>query len=707
MFVFGTQYLRGATPERDQWEKDMHNMKELGFNTIRAWLLWNTIERYEGEIDYDYIDSFLTLAKKYQLDVGLLFHLHASPQWANDKFKKYFYVNEDGLPFEPAIRPNTPGGGWPGLCFDNQEVRDMEQSFIERVISHTKNYENVAFYEPMNEPHQWVDLLKSPAGSFCYCDASVKKFRIWLKKKYEHIENLNKAWGMFYTSFDEIRPPRWFPSYSDYTDWRIFTSENVVEEIQFRTDIIRKCDTKPVFAHAWGGGATTCGILGGMAFDDWKNAKVFDKWGYSAFPYKAEDCPTLGLGCDSTRCAADGKEFWQSELSAGLQGTGLMQKGRIDNNTFDKFSLESIRHGAKGLLYWQYRKERFGPEFGGFSMTDYNGGPTNLSMRASKLCKMLQDNEKSFKEGTQKKAQVALVFSIRSYFAEWASNNKKNNRFAVDSMSGYYKMFWEENITTDILHEEFSDNLSDYKVIILPSPYAIHPKFAKKLKEYVRNGGCVISDPYFGAFDDTMALSRFVPGYDSIEMFGCEEDDMRMEEDLILSDGTKKYAFKGNRHKELFRHITGGVLYTYDDGEAAVISNNYGKGRAVISGINLGLCYSNRSLVSDDLLSDDTVNSSVAAKEIVLKIAYEQGVEKNICDAKDVKVTYIKAEEKETNDILILINSVKEDKKGSIKLDKAYTSCEDIYGNTICTLSGDKLEFSIISDESAVVKLIK
>lgn len=707
MFVFGTQYLRGATPEKDQWEKDMHNMKELGFNTIRAWLLWNTIERSEGEIDYDYIDSFLTLARKYQLDVGLLFHLHASPQWANDKFKKYFYVNEDGLPFEPAVRPNTPGGGWPGLCFDNQEVRDMEQSFIERVISHTKNYENVAFYEPMNEPHQWVDLMKSPAGAFCYCDASVKKFRIWLKKKYEHIENLNKAWGMFYTSFEDVRPPRWFPSYSDYTDWRIFTSENVVEEIRFRSDIIRKCDTKPVFAHAWGGGATTCGILGGMAFDDWKNAKVFDKWGYSAFPYKAEDCPTLGLGCDSTRCAADGKEFWQSELSAGLQGTGLMQKGRIDDNTFDKFSLESIRHGAKGLLYWQYRKERFGPEFGGFSMTDYNGGPTNLTLRASKLCNMLQDNEKSFKEGTQKKARVALVFSIRSYFAEWASNNKKNNRFAVDSMSGYYKMFWEENITTDILHEEFSDNLSDYKVIILPSPYAIHPEFAKKLKQYVKNGGCVISDPYFGAFDDTMALSRFVPGYDTIEMFGCEEDDMRMEEDLVLSDGVKKYAFKGNRHKELFRHITGDVLYTYEDGKAAMISNNFGKGRAVISGINLGLCYSNRSLVSDDLLSDDTVNSSVAAKEIVLKIAYEHGVEKNICDAKDVKVTYIKAEEKETNDILILINSVKEDKKGSIQLDRVYTSCEDIYGNTVCTLSGDKLEFLIPKDESSVIKLVK
>ena len=110
-----------------------------------------------------------------------------------------------------------------------------------------------------------------------------------------------------------------------------------------------------MIAHAWGGGAITCSQLGGMAFDDWKNASVFDKWGFSAFPQKAEDCSALALGCNATRCAANGKEVWQSELTAGINGTGLSQNGRIDDNTFYKFSLESIRHGAKGLLYWQYR----------------------------------------------------------------------------------------------------------------------------------------------------------------------------------------------------------------------------------------------------------------------------------------------------------------------------------------------------------------
>ena len=67
MFVFGSQYLRGTTPERDQWLRDMENMKKLGFNTIRGWLVWNTIERREGEIDYDYIRTFLESAARFDL----------------------------------------------------------------------------------------------------------------------------------------------------------------------------------------------------------------------------------------------------------------------------------------------------------------------------------------------------------------------------------------------------------------------------------------------------------------------------------------------------------------------------------------------------------------------------------------------------------------------------------------------------------------
>ena len=35
MYIFGTQYLRGATPERDQWDRDMENMAKMGMKSAQ------------------------------------------------------------------------------------------------------------------------------------------------------------------------------------------------------------------------------------------------------------------------------------------------------------------------------------------------------------------------------------------------------------------------------------------------------------------------------------------------------------------------------------------------------------------------------------------------------------------------------------------------------------------------------------------------
>ena len=692
MFVFGTQYLRGASPERDQWERDLANIKAYGFNTIRAWLVWNAIEKAEGEIDYDYISSFLDCAQRNDLQVGLLFHMHACPAWAVQKYSKYFYVDENSLPFEPAVRPNTPSGGWPGLCYDHPEVREMEQRFIEGVIAETKKHDCVSFYEPMNEPHQWVDFTKQPSGIFCYCDASVKRFREWLANKYGDIHTLNHAWGHFYQSFDEIRPPRWTTSYADYTDFRLFNMENVTKEIQYRSDIIRRCDTKPVIAHAWGGGAVTCPQLGGMAFDDWKNAEVFDKWGYSAFPTGAKDCASLGLGCDATRCAANGKEYWQSELTAGLVGMGLNVQDRFDDNTFDKISLESIRHGAKGLLYWQYRKERFGAEWAGFSLTDYE------------LCNTIQDNEALFCEGVQKSAEVALVFSRRSYLADWCSSSKQGNKFAVDSISGYYKMFWEENISVDILHEDYNVDLSKYKMVILPSPYAIEPRFAALLEKYVANGGTLISDPFFGAFEDTFKLSYQVPGLGFADIFGCHEKSMTMCDKIdIMTDGGR-ISLCGNKQLELFRDVTADVLYKTEQGEPIILSNRYKKGRAIISGINLGLTYSDRTLLGDDFTSSDSANASNGAKDIIMQLCHEAGVTPNSCNVQGVKVSLLNTENAA---LAIVINSENHSADGEIKLDFSCKECHVIYGEAEVEPTEKGISIHIDADKSAMIRIDK
>lgn len=702
MFVFGTQYLRGASPERELWDRDLYNIREKGFNTVRAWLVWNAIERSEGNFDYDYISTFLELAKKNDLEVGLLFHLHAAPEWAVKKYPHYFYEDSQQIPFQPAVRSNTPGGGWPGLCFDNPEVREIEKRFIEGVIKETKKHDCVSFYEPMNEPHQWTNYMNKQNSIFCYCDASVKRFREWLKNKYGDIKNLNDSWGHFYNDFDEVRPPRWVPSFADYADFRLFTMDNIVDEITYRSEIIRSCDTKPVIAHAWGGGAVTCRNLGGMAFDDWKNAKIFDKWGYSAFPRTSADCAALGMGCDATRCAAQGKEYWQSELIGGTVGESLNIFGRVDVNTFNKFSIESIRHGASGLLYWQYRSEIFGNEFGGYSLTDYNGDTTDNLESASKLCKVLNANEEFFCGGKQKKAEVAIVFSIRSYLADWASDNQWNNKFAIDSMSGYYKMFWEENIPVDIVHESFEGNLSEYKVVIIPSPYAVSEALSAQLEEYVKNGGVLISDPFYGAFRESFKRSYRIPGHGMDKVFGCHATDMRQRTEVVLENGQETHTIKGTKQFELLINDGANVLYTSENGYPGIVSNNYGKGKAVIFAANFGLSYSDHTLLGEDAVNTETASNTEFSKKFVLELAYKAGVQPNFCTASGVKVSLIRSKERNAVS-LVIINSTNFDKKGTVETGEAYTKATTVFGNAKCSTVNTGVEFEIAANESSIV----
>ena len=703
MFVFGAQYLRSATPPETEWETDMAHMRAYGFNTIRVWVVWNALERKEGVIDTAFLDRLLTCAKKHDLQVGLLFHLHAAPAWAIQKYPQYYYVNERGQAFEPAIRPNTPSGGWPGLCFDHPEVRELEKRFIEGIIQETKKHDNVAFYEPMNEPHQWVDGTQENANSYCYCEASVKEFRVWLQKKYGSIDRLNHAWGHYFADFDEVRPPRWTGAYSCYADFRLFTMDNIAKEISYRADIIRAADTRgiPVIAHSWGGGAITCSNLGSMAFDDWKNAAIFDKWGYSAFPQSSQDCVSLALGNTATRCAARGKEYWQSELNAGMVGTGLFARGRIDDHTFDKFSLESLRQGAKGLLYWQFRRERHGAELNGYSLTDVDGGETNLSRRAAKLCQTILQNTDLFEAGVAERAEVAIVFSIRSYLANWSDQNRTNNKFAVDSTGGYYRMLWEENIIADVLHEEIFEpsELAQYKAIILPAPYAISSKMAQALKRYIQNGGTLISDPLFGLLDEEMVLTDALPGFGFQEVFGCKQEDQRYAETVLFDNGE---ILNGNCHKELYREVTAQVLRRYDDGSPAILCNQYGKGTAVLSGVNLGLCHSQRTLVSDDIHSTDAANASPTAKGIVLDVLKQAGVQMNPCSAENVKYSYLSCDK---GALVILINSASQAVTATLPTPKPFGKVTDIYNHVPCDINETTLTVTLAPDQSTILRL--
>jgi beta-glucosidase/6-phospho-beta-glucosidase/beta-galactosidase len=51
------------------WKKDLQQIKELGFNTVRCWIEWTTNEPVEGKYDFSTLETLVDLAEEVGLRV--------------------------------------------------------------------------------------------------------------------------------------------------------------------------------------------------------------------------------------------------------------------------------------------------------------------------------------------------------------------------------------------------------------------------------------------------------------------------------------------------------------------------------------------------------------------------------------------------------------------------------------------------------------
>lgn len=708
-YIFGSQYLRGMTPPPEFWGADMAAMKAMGFNTIRAWIVWGVLEPEPGNIDYPYLQRFLDLAQQHELQVIALFHLHGAPEWVVQQNRECWYVDETGRAFEPTSRPNTPSGGWPGLCPDHARAQQLEADFIVGICREFGTHPALYGWEPINEPHMWVDFSRKPSGVFCYCPETRACFVKWLRNKYGELSQLEQAWGRKLPDWDQARPPTWCSGLTDWVDWRLFTAASIAGHVARRTEVIRTHSAKPVLAHSWGGGACACPDLGGMTFDDWRNARQVDTWGCSAFPDKLTDTPLVGLAMDASRSACAGGEYWQSELGAGDYGSVLQRRGRVPAQWLAQWSWESIRHGARGLLYWQYRKETQGHESGAYGLCDYAGEPTENSREVARIGEILFRHGELFSAVRPTSAEVGIVFSLRSYLLNWVQT--RNCELAIDALSGYYRIFWDANIPVDILHEDFLPaDLSLYKLLILPLPVTLSAGTEKRLREFVEGGGTLFSDPYLCAYDPNVHLDGQVPGRGLAALMGCQEKDIFQAENVVgirTAEGTE-YLVCGSAMHTCWTVLPGGeVLAVYDNGEPAIVGTRQpGGGRAIISGLNISLSYSPKSTLGD-LVTRQDIGGRIenrGAAELLLSLAKQGGIDSPVYADDWMRVSLM--EDGVGRGVLIVLSQNKKSAQGTVRFhSRGYTRWEDLYSGSQAPLNEGGINLNFAPYGVAVIRL--
>ncbi|HEX3074961.1 MAG TPA: beta-galactosidase, partial [Ignavibacteriales bacterium] len=78
---FGTQYYRAPSPHREDWDRDLKKISELGFNTVKYWIQWRWNNPAMSEYYFDDIDELMELASKHNLKVMLNTIFDVAPAW--------------------------------------------------------------------------------------------------------------------------------------------------------------------------------------------------------------------------------------------------------------------------------------------------------------------------------------------------------------------------------------------------------------------------------------------------------------------------------------------------------------------------------------------------------------------------------------------------------------------------------------------------
>ncbi len=85
MYV-GADYYPEHWPE-ERWETDLQMMKEAGFNIVRvAEFSWVLFEPEEGKYEFDWLDRWLKLARKYDINVIMGTPTAIMPAWLARKY---------------------------------------------------------------------------------------------------------------------------------------------------------------------------------------------------------------------------------------------------------------------------------------------------------------------------------------------------------------------------------------------------------------------------------------------------------------------------------------------------------------------------------------------------------------------------------------------------------------------------------------------
>jgi beta-galactosidase len=582
----GVYYYPEQWPE-SQWERDLANIKKLGFEfTHFSDFAWTYLQPQEGVYDFAWLDKAISIAEKQGLKIILCTPTAAAPVWLGEKYPEIYLVDENGVRRKYGNRADH--------SIANSIYQKYAFGMAAALAKKYGNHSAIMGWQIDNEPNAFAD----------YSESSKIAFQKWLEQKYVHIDSLNKAWvGSFwstrYNSFDQII----IPNTKIYTedklsphavlDFKRFTAQTTADFINQQADTLRKYISANQFV-------TTNYTNVGYDVDP-RLTHQLDFPSFTMYPVNGSNLWGTTFRTGAPYRLVEANDYYRSIAKT----TGIMelQPGQVNWASTNPQPLPGAIHmwlmqafggGNAFVCTYRYRHPLGSSEMYHEGIVGTDG--ITLSQGGKEFLQAINDIKNLRKQYRHENAMPSVLQKRKTAFL-WSHENLwdlENQKQAANWNTWSLRNNYTAGVKSTAAPMDFigeTDEFSAYPFIVAPAYALVSESLVTKWTDYVKNGGHLILSCRSGQKNKAGQFFEASLGGPIQNLIGASiayNDMLVAPEKGWIKMGTQK--FEWDIWSEILNPFPGTeTLAVYDNqfytGKSAVITRKLGKGSVTYIGV--------------------------------------------------------------------------------------------------------------------------
>ncbi len=589
--TIGVYYYPEAWPEA-QWDRDMANIKKLGFEYVHmAEFAWAFLEPEEGRYEFAWLDKNIELARKHGLKVVLCTPSATPPAWLVREHPEVLMVDAEGQRMDHGSREQAD---WSSPVY-RKYVEQIDAKLAERYGANP----NVWGWQIDNE-------LSHYGRGMSYAPAAQEKFRAWLREKYGTVDRLNRDWGnsfwsQMYNNFGQVRMPD--PSVlvaganpHAMLDLHRWFAAEAADYLRFQATALRR--------YVKGQWITTNFMMNYDLINPALSARDLDIMSFTMYPvsgglFRGE----LGFRMGDPAVVAFTHDFLRN-LGSGIEGPMELQPGQVNWAPVNPWPQPGVIHawimrafaqGARLVCVYRYRQPLAGDEMYHKTIVEPDG--VTLAPGGKEFVQAMEEVRKMrtmYQPAAAEPADYAArrTAFLNSFENRWDMDNRKQTiRWdTIGHWMKYYRALKSMMVPVEVIDE--SKDFSKYRYLVGPSYQLVDADLIKRFRDFAEGGGTLILTCRTGQKDRRGHLWEALwaqPVYDLIGAAIPRYDVLPPGREGTVTAGGKSYRW-GTWADILEPRAGTQTLATYADqfyrGSAAATSHALGKGRVIYVGVD-------------------------------------------------------------------------------------------------------------------------